>query len=171
MLKPEFREDAMHRFDDFRLCGVARTFGFQMKLATDARRAFRENDNAVCKLRGLFDVMRDEDDSARAFLQHARQLASEPEPRQVIQSRERLVQKQRVSVTRERSRQLCPLPHPARKLMWIVVLETFETNQPEQLTQFALALLFVFDLAQAHRNVLGDSAPGKKPVLLIAHAH
>ena len=74
----------MDCFDDFRVRRVARAFQFQPQFATDDGRALGEDDNAVCQLCGLFDVVRDENDCARSLSEHPCQLATHAQARQIV---------------------------------------------------------------------------------------
>lgn len=98
LFQPEDGQNAMHRFYHLRVRRVSRAFEFEIKLAAYARWPLRKDDDAVGKLRRLFYVMSDEHYRARSFSQHARQLASQAQARQVIQSRKRLIQQKRIGV-------------------------------------------------------------------------
>ena len=87
-----------------------------------------EHEHAVGELRRLLDVVGHEHDRARLLAQQPRQLAAHAEAGQVVEGREGLVHEQQVGVAGQGPRQLHALPHAARELVRVVLLEAVEAR-------------------------------------------
>ena len=168
--EPQVGQDAMHRTHHVGLRRVARTRGREPHLVAHACGTIGQHEHAVGELCRLLDVVRHEHHGAGLHLQHASELQTHPQPRQVVERRERLVHQQQIRVAAKRAGQLGALTHAARELVRIVRRERAQTNEVEERLPAAAAVRRVAQVPQPEIDVLADRHPRKETVLLKHHA-
>jgi hypothetical protein len=133
----------------------------------DPARSRRHHDDAVGEGDRLHEIVRDEHDGLARRRPERQELLLEEQPGLRVERAERLVHEDEGGVVEERAGDVRPLPHAARELVRVVVLESLESDLLDQRTG-APAALDGRNAAKLERDpdVLGERAPGEEVVPL-----
>src|SRR5690625_673311 len=114
--------------------------------------------------------MSDEYHRSGTFMKVSYQFTPHFQPGNVIQSRERLVHKKDIRLTRECTCQFDSLYHTSGELVGIVVFKPFKADQTDCTEGLLFPLLTVIYMTQTELYIFRNSIPWKKSVFLIDHA-
>src|SRR5579864_2067952 len=137
------------------------------KLRFDAAGPEAEEGNAIAQPYRLADVVRHKNHSPSGFGPDALQFVVQQVASLSVKCGEGLVHQQHVGLGGQRARQSHTLPHSARKLMDVAVLELRQMNQAEVVVALPFSLRFANALhPHSEFDVLADSEPRKKSKFL-----
>ena len=126
-----------------------------------------QHDDPVGEEECFLNVVRNEDSRLPLRLPDRREFLLQQAFRDVIKGAKWLVEEQDLGTVYEDGRERHPLLHAPRELVWVIVLETVEPNQPQILTgEFPTLVLWDFADREAVFDVADNGSPGKDCILL-----
>ena len=124
------------QLEKIRTAAIARPLQGNRDRALDPTGPLRHDNDAITHVDRFVDVMRDKKHRGAARLPKTQHFVLHPHPGEGVERAERLIKQQYFRVIDQRPRQRDPLRHSARKMVWIRIGKTFQSNQAHEFVHF-----------------------------------
>src|SRR6185437_9747357 len=151
----DFAAQAEERFAG----AIARAHKVNVNLAIDSARTLSHYHDSITHVNGFIDIMGNQKHRAAAIFPKPQDFVLHAHTREGIERAERFVEQEDFRVINQRAGERNALGHAARKMMWVGIRKSLESDEPHEFADFAP----FFAQNSARNETSLDIATNRKP--------